>query len=184
VRYQQHAGCHPALTPPLDAGTWTNEVSQLIYDPGANSTERWKLMWHHYLVINGERHFEHGWIGLKMADSPENLAAATEIKLFGGFWLRSRQRHSEWPIRFTCWRCTLIQLDTDLDAALNTCVFTEPGMYATGNALYLALQCVRLADNEHLIVLLKCASPAIPATPPAGRISNRFAKCRCTRIGI
>ena len=70
------------LAPPNNAGTWVNEVSQIIYDSGAIAKERWKLLWHHYLIINGYRHFEHGWIAMKMASTPGGLATATEIKLF------------------------------------------------------------------------------------------------------
>jgi hypothetical protein len=147
------------LAPPNDAGTWTSEVSQLIYDPGATASERWKLLWHHYLNINNSRHFEHGWIAMKMASTPENLATAPEIKLFGGYLYDAGNNTAGGNSRSPVGGAPLIQLDTALDPALNTCVFTEPGMYATGGALYLSLLCVRLSDSNRLIAMLKCSSP-------------------------
>lgn len=147
------------LAPPNDAGTWTNEVSQLIYDPGAIASEKWKLLWHHYLNINNSRRFEHGWIAMKMASAPENLATAPEIKLFGGYLYDPGNNTAGGSSRSPVGGAPLIQLDTELDPALNSCVFTEPGMYATGGALYLSLQCVHLSDSNRLIVLFKCVSP-------------------------
>jgi hypothetical protein len=148
-----------ALAPPNDAGTWVSEVSQIVYDPGAAVAERWKILWHHYLIVNGGRHFEHGWIALKMAGKPEDLAAATEIKLFGGYLYDSSNNTQNGSSGSPVGGPPLIQLDTVLDPALNTCVFTEPGMLASSGALYVSLQCEHLADSDRLIVLLKCASP-------------------------
>ena len=149
------------LASPRDAGTWVNEVSQLIYDPNAIATERWKILWHHYLVLNRlpideRRRFEHGWIAMKMAGRPEDLAAAPEIKLFAGKIYDAVNNTTGTP---------LLQLDT-LNAALNGCaVFTEPGMYASNGALYVSLQCEVFdfavtppVPINRLIVLLKCAS--------------------------
>ncbi len=65
------------LAPLNNAGTWVAEVSSLVWDEGAADGERWKLFFHHYLLINGVRHFEHGWIGMKRAATPELLGSAT-----------------------------------------------------------------------------------------------------------
>ncbi len=54
------------LAPSLNAGTGVHEVSTLVYDPGAVANEKWKLMWHTFLKINGAPRFEHSWISLKM----------------------------------------------------------------------------------------------------------------------
>jgi hypothetical protein len=148
----------PSPSPPYDAGTWINEVSQLTYDPGAIAAERWKILWHHYLIINNARRFMHGWIAMKMASTPEGLAAAPEIKLFGDYIYDSANDTAGGSTRSPVGGTPQIQLDS-LDPALNTCVFTEPGMYASGSALYLSLQCVHLSDANRLTVLLKCASP-------------------------
>ena len=148
------------LPPPNNAGTWVNEVSQLIYDPGADATQRWKILWHHHLQLNGSRLFEHGWIAMKAASRPEELAAAAEIKLFAGSLYDPGNNTAGGPSGSPVGGAPLIQLDTALNSALNTCgVFTEPGMYASSGALYLSLQCEHLADADRLIVLLKCASP-------------------------
>ena len=152
------------LAPPNDAGTWTNEVSQLIYDPNATAAERWKILWHHYLVVNGSRRFEHGWIAMKTASNPEDLAAAPEIKLFGGYGYDPGNNTAGGSSRSPIGGAPLIQLDTALNSALNTCVFTEPGMYTSSGALYVSLQCEHLADANRLIVLLKCASPCNTAS--------------------
>ncbi len=147
------------LAAPNDAGTWVNEVSQLIHDPGAVATERWKLLWHHYLLIDGSRRFEHGWIAMKVASTPEGLAAAPEMKLFAGYLYDSSNDTAGGTSGSPVGGAPLIRLDTALDPALNTCVFTEPGTYASSGALYVSLQCEHLADSDRLIVLLKCASP-------------------------
>lgn len=137
---------------------WVNEVSQLIYDPGALATERWKILWHHYLTVNGNRLFEHGWIAMKTASTPEALAAAPEIKLFGSYLYDPGNNTAGGSSRSPVGGAPLIQLDT-LNSALNTCLFTEPGMYAVNSALYLSLQCEHLSDSNRLIVLFKCTSP-------------------------
>lgn len=149
------------LSPPSPnaAGTWINEVSQLVYDPGANPAERWKILWHHYLLINNIRHFEHGWIAMKTAATPEGLATAQEIKLFGGYLYDSANDTQGGTTLSPVGGAPLLQLDTSLDPALNTCVFTEPGMYASNSALYLSLLCVKIPGLSHLIALFKCASP-------------------------
>ncbi len=148
------------LASPYDAGTWVNEVSQLIYDPDAIDAEKWKILWHHYLVLNrlpvdDRRLFEHGWIAMKMAATPAGLAAAPEVKLFAGTIYNTDNNVTGTP---------LLQLDT-LNPALNNCaVFTGPGILASTGALYVSLQCevldLTVAPPVHLnrlIVLLKCA---------------------------
>jgi hypothetical protein len=156
-----------SLPVPNNAGSWTSEVSQLIYDPGANASERWKILWHHYLNINNVRKFEHGWIAMKTASTPEGLAAAPEIKLFAGALYDSGNNTAGGGSQSPLGGAPLIQLDTAVDAALNSCVFTEPGMYATASALYVSLQCINVKDYpvlSHLTVLLKCGSPCNTAS--------------------
>ncbi|MBU1425850.1 MAG: glycoside hydrolase [Gammaproteobacteria bacterium] len=147
------------LAAPDNAGTWVNEVSQLVYDPGATPNERWKILWHHYLLINNVRHFEHGWLGMKMAGTPEGLAAAQEVKLFAGNLYNSDNDTQNGITRSPLGGAPLIHLDTELDPALNTCLFSEPGMYASGSALYLSVLCVKYPGFSHSIALLKCDSP-------------------------
>ena len=35
------------------AATWHNEVPALLHDPYAPPSDRWKLVWHHYLIAGG-----------------------------------------------------------------------------------------------------------------------------------
>ncbi len=57
-------------------GAWQNEVSKILYDPNSvNANDRWKLLTHHYLLVNltdpsADRRFEHGWISYKNAPTP------------------------------------------------------------------------------------------------------------------
>ena len=113
----------------------------------------------HYLIVNNSRRFEHGWIAMKTASRPEDLAKAPEIKLFAGYLYDPGNDTAGGGSRAPVGDPPRIQLDTALDPALNTCVFTEPGMYATKDALYASLLCKHLADSDSRIVLLKCASP-------------------------
>jgi hypothetical protein len=147
------------LAAPNNAGTWINEVSQLIYDAGASQPEKWKILWHHYLLLNGTRHAEHGWIAMKTASRPKDLATAPEIKLFSGYLYDTSNNTLGGTSGSPVGGAPQIQLDTALNSALNTCVFTEPGMYASNSALYVSLQCEHLANSDRLIVLLKCISP-------------------------
>lgn len=148
------------LATPFNAGTWVNEVSSLVYDSGATPNEHWKLIWHHYLIINSDRRFEHGWIGLKMASTPEGLAAATEIKLFGAAGYDTANNSLGGPTSPPVGGAPAVQLDTAIHAALNNCLFSEPSLYSNSGALYLSLLCKQLAaPYDSLIVLLKCANP-------------------------
>jgi hypothetical protein len=62
-------------------GRWQSEVTALAFDPGAPQPARWKLFWHQYLNVNGDRHFEHGWLAYKEAETPEQLVSARPVKL-------------------------------------------------------------------------------------------------------
>jgi hypothetical protein len=62
-------------------GRWQSEVTALAFDRDAPQPARWKLFWHQYLNVNGERRFEHGWLAYKEAETPEQLASARPVKL-------------------------------------------------------------------------------------------------------
>jgi hypothetical protein len=70
--------------PSLHRGRWQSEVTALAFDPDAPQTARWKLFWHQYLNVNGDRRFEHGWLAYKEAETPEQLASARAVKLITG----------------------------------------------------------------------------------------------------
>lgn len=170
-------------------GTWVNEVSQLIYDPDAIDAEKWKILWHHYLVLNDlpvddRRLFEHGWIAMKMAATPQELAAATtpEVKLFAGTIYNTDNNVTGTP---------LLQLD-NLDPALNDCaVFTGPGMVVSAGALYVSLQCevfdLTVSPPAHLnrlIVLLKCAGGSCGNTASWSYRGTLLQKSDATAFGF
>ncbi len=136
------------LPAPNNAGTWNHEVSAIVYDPGAPVSERWKMLWHHYLWINGGRFFQHGWIAMKTSPAPDG-PWSNERKLFVGSIYDSANDANIGPPE--------VQLD-QMDAELNSCLaFSEPGMVATADALYVVLLGVESADNR--IVLLKWPYP-------------------------
>jgi hypothetical protein len=147
-----------ALPSPNNAGTWINEVSDLVYDPGATAGQQWKLLWHHYLMINNARQLNHGWIGLKMAATPGQLAAASEIKLFSSAGYDAVNNTQGGGSQSPLGGAPAIALDTALNAQLNGCIFTEPGMLATSSALYVSMMCGK-STTSHLIALFKCSSP-------------------------
>ncbi len=134
------------LPQPNNAGTWVNEVSSIVHDPGAPAEERWKILSHHYLTINGVTHYEIGWIAMKTAPSPEG-PWSTERKLFAGALYDSAS-----------YGAPEVQLD-QLDPELNFCqIFSEPGMVSTAEALYVVLLGIDPTVGNR-IILLKWSYP-------------------------
>lgn len=133
--------------------TWHFEVSRLVYDPFAvDANLRWKLFWHRYLEANiggtGTRLFEHGWIGVSTAPSPTG-PWATERKLFVGAGYDTGNN------------TTLGIPEYDLAALfpaannLGACAaFTEPGIVAANNGIFISLKCGTGGVGK--IVLIKC----------------------------
>ena len=183
VRWQDAgAAASPALeavlgpmTPDADipadsAGIWQSETSVLVYDPAAVAGERWKLFWHQYLNANLVPYFvDHAWIALKMAATPQELVSASPIKLFAGFGLQTDGSNTGAPVFSPTGGSPAIQLNTDITrvlggadlAELTSCVFAEPGLFATDAALYLPVYCVDVAAlpiSEYL-VYFRCNSP-------------------------
>ena len=141
------------------AGTWQSEVSNLVFDAGATDpNQKWKLLSMHYLAIKAERHFEHGWIGLKMAATPQELATATEIKLFSSATYDPANNTAGGPTGVPVDGAPAIAFDTGINTELNGCIIAEPGMMSTASALYLGIDCIKSATDSR-IVLLKCAHP-------------------------
>jgi hypothetical protein len=145
---------------------WQHEVSRMVYDRRAAVDERWKVVWHRYLLADdgnaatNDGHFEYSWIGLKVAASAPGLAAAPERKLFAGagYYLRPD---------ITTYNDGIggppeVRLD-HLDPALGDClVFTEPGLLATPRALYVSLSCALAQPEQGRIVLLRWLHPTGP----------------------
>lgn len=142
-------------------GTWMSETSTLVYDPAADPSERWKIMWHQYLLVNPVSYFvDYAWIAYKTAATPADLATAPTIKLFGGFGLNMASESTTSPAYSPVAGAPMIALNTALTPDMSTCAYGEPGLMATSDALYLSLSCGLLGDPiDTFIVLLKCASP-------------------------
>lgn len=148
---------------PGNAGTWISEVSSIVYDPTAPSSQRWKLMFMHFLIVNGKSEIDDLWIGLKMASSAAGLRTASEIKLFAGAYYNTANNKANGTTRSPLGGAPAIALDTEYSADLNGCVFAEPGMATTSSALYLAIVCNK-SPFERKVALFKCASPCTPTT--------------------
>ncbi len=148
---------------PRHTGTWHNEVSSLVHDPGALPGQQWKLVWHHYLVSNGEREFTNGWIGYRTSSTPGGLTIAPEIKLLtGGFYDPANDAEGG-TTRSPLGGPPVIRL-ADIDPALVSCTAaSEPDLQATPQALYLSLLCGRGEPALDRIVLLRCAAPCAAA---------------------
>src|SRR5262249_54176872 len=58
-----------ALPAPVNTGIWQYEVSNLVYDQDAPSSERWKAVAFRYLVAAGQHLYQHSWIALKTSAS-------------------------------------------------------------------------------------------------------------------
>jgi hypothetical protein len=153
-------------------GIWHSEVSTLAFDPYAAKQARWKLVWHQYLSIGGDRKFGHGWMAYKEAATPEELAAARPVKLFAG---QGYDKNNNSPAGGTHTPVSgppVIQVHK-LAPALEHCIFlSEAGMLAKPDALYMSMVCYKpkllgLLGAYHHIILLKCARPCEATQPGA-----------------
>jgi hypothetical protein len=159
----------PAI--PVDSpGIWQSETSALIYDPGADANERWKLIWFQYLNANLTPYYANfSWIALKMAATPQELASATPIKLFGGAGLLADGSNTGAPVFSPIAGNPAIQLNIDLSRTLggasltdlSLCIFAEPGLHATSSALYLTIYCADASTTPitEYLVYFRCGSP-------------------------
>jgi hypothetical protein len=152
------------LAPPNNAGTWQSEVSSLVWDEGATAAERWRIAFHHYLLIDNERRFEHGWIGMKSAATPELLGAATEVKLFVGSIYDLGNDTPGGGSMSPVGGAPVLHVET-LHPDLAGCLaFTEPSLFATSTSLEVALSCVK-PPNSGRILRLACSAPCAATTP-------------------
>jgi hypothetical protein len=125
--------------------TWRYEVSRILHDPADIPSRRWKLLWHRVLAIGAGPIFQDGWVGLATAPAVGGPWSA-ERKLFTGSAYDSADMDAfigapEFPL-------------ASLHAAqLGGCpVFTEPGMLARSDGIYVSLQCAPTGK----IFLLRC----------------------------
>lgn len=150
--------------------TWHNEVAALLHDPYAPPSQRWRLVWHRYLILGERRLFEHGWIAYRAANTPEALAGTPEVKLFGGLGYAPVNDDPGGATRSPVAGPPRVPLH-QRDPALARCVaFTEPAMAATESALLLALNCAEFQPGDGIvpkIVLLRCGRPCRIERPGA-----------------
>lgn len=165
--------------------TWNNEVASLVYDPGASVAERWKLLWHQYLKANNEEYyFSFGWLAMKMAASPLELANTMPIKLFAGIGLRTESENGASPAFSPIAGAPEIQLHNGLSSVVSTadlrdlsaCLITEPSLLATTTALYLTLDCHSATNAaESYTPIFKCDSPCTVTDSSAWQYLGRAA---------
>lgn len=144
-------------------GAWQNEVSKILYDPySVNANDRWKLLTHHYLQVkttdsSADRRFEHGWIAYKKASSPQLLASATEVKLFGAAGYNAANNSLGGTTGSPVGGAPVINLHS-LHSDLNSClIFTEPGLLSTSTQLFMSIICVEASNYR--VALFSCAQP-------------------------
>jgi hypothetical protein len=153
-------------------GRWQSEVTALAFDRDAPQSARWKLFWHQYLNVNGERRFEHGWLAYKEAETPEQLASARPVKLITARGYDRVNDQSAGRTKSPLAGPAVIRIH-ELNRGLARCAaVSEPGVLAKPDALYLALICFRgslfgLFGVSNQVVLLKCRRPC-DATRPEG----------------
>lgn len=125
--------------------TWRYEVSRLLHDPDDIPNRRWKLLWHRVLAIGAGPVFQDGWVGLATAPSASGPWSA-ERKLFTGSAYNSTDMNAfigapEFPLAALH------------PAQLGACpAFTEPGILARNDGIYVSLQCAPVGK----ILLLRC----------------------------
>jgi hypothetical protein len=150
--------------PPPNRGRWQSEVTALAFDPDASQRARWKLFWHQYLNVNGDRRFEHGWLAYKEAETPEQLASARPVKLITARGYDPVNDQSAGRTKPTLAGPAVIRIQ-ELHHDLASCAaVSEPGVLAKPDALYLVLICARgslfgLFGVSNQVVLLKCGRP-------------------------
>jgi hypothetical protein len=125
--------------------SWHYEVSSLLYDPfDTDVSKRWKMLWHRMVYVDIGGHsapsIENSWIGLSTASAP-NGVWSDERKLFAGLLYNTANGTAN------------IQLNA-LHTALNGCgAFTEPGMLAKSDGIYISLHCLGTTSK---IIGVKC----------------------------
>jgi len=133
---------------PVDGGVWENEVSRLRFDPYAPEQERWVLLWHRSLSLpppiprDEQRRFEHGWVAMRLAPTPEGPWSA-ERKLFAASGYLSADDGFIGPPEVRM---------ADVSSELADCdVVTEPGIVVRRSEWLVSLQCA--GANPRIILL-------------------------------
>lgn len=147
-----------ALPPPHNhlAAVWEHEVPAIVYDPHDVPSRRWKLLWHRYLRVYDQSRpvsvplFEHGWVGLKTAPAPRGQWSR-ERKLFAGAIYNRVNDVTIGPPELELDKLFPGQRDLG-----NCLAFTEPGMLADAEGIYVSMKCAA-GKAGGKVILLKCA---------------------------
>ncbi len=120
------------------SGLWRHEVPTLIHDPtDPDVNGKWKIFWHKYFAKDpgtsiDDRLFDYGWIAYKSAHTPEDLAYAQEVRLFGAdpYPRDGATGYTGYPVKHA-----LNRLDDDLNDYV---FFSEPGAVVRQGVIYLS----------------------------------------------
>ena len=120
---------------------WQHEVPSIVYDSGAPSNQRWRILWHRYLHVddgipgNDDRIIaNYGWIATKTASTPDGLANANEEKLFSARGYHLTQAIESY--NDTYGGVPKIRLHELSPSLSSTIAVTEPGMTSYNGYLY------------------------------------------------
>ena len=132
--------------------TWRFEVSRLLFDPyDPDAARRWKIVWHRLVAAaggeQGVAHFETGWVGESTAPDPRGPWSA-ERKLLSGAGYSSAMDAFIGPPELP-----LSALFPGPGALGGCAFFSEPGLLARPEGIYLSLLC---AGTPSKTVLLRC----------------------------
>lgn len=137
--------------------TWNYEVSSLVYDAGAPVSGRWKILYHRYLLVNGDREFRLGWIGMKVAPFPTALAKAPETVVMAGSLLHAKVLSELAPAPVAGAGVSAdAGLMPTLAIAKECLAVTEPGLLAFASDLFLVVHCASgMVPSRGQIVLYR-----------------------------
>jgi hypothetical protein len=140
-----------------DEGHWNHETASVVHDPSAPAGERWRVVWHRYLVVDDgvpgtdDRALAYGWFAQRRAATPEELLTAPEEKLFSGL---AYDVDADIQAYNDAQPGGAPQQRWDQEPALADCVlFAEPGLLADAGQLYLVSFCARDATDTRVVLV-------------------------------
>lgn len=156
-------------------GVWHHEVSSITYDPYALPSERWRILWQHYLLLKKtdnahERSYSDGWIAFKAAATPLGLAQSTEVKLFTTRLYQTVNNDFNGATGSPVGGEPVSPISEQVPALSNCLILTEPALLPTAARLYVALLCIDnprgiapedivRSELNNRIILLSCDQP-------------------------
>ena len=131
--------------------TWRFEVSRLLHDPyDPDPARRFKLPWHRLLAVaggaEGTPHFETGWIGVATAPDPKGPWSAERKLLVGAGYDTAIDAYLGAPEH-------VLDKEYSGSANLGGCAFfSEPGILARQDGIYMSLLCARAAGSKLILL--------------------------------